>query len=108
MISVSKHIRDTVTAILSDSDTGFNPTLTTICDQYQIDPFLIDFGSTSKSFYQGWFTSKTLDVTTSFKCPLMLAYTIKSQNQNLEKFRTFTGAVMMGLDVYLPFSTSSP
>ncbi len=107
MISVSKHIRDVVVNIMSDQSTGFNATLTAVSDQYQIEPFLIDFSSISKNFYQGWYSSKTLDITTAYKCPLMLLYTIKSQNQNLEKFRVFSGAALMGLDIYLSFKKSA-
>jgi hypothetical protein len=107
MISITKHIRTAITTLLSDSNSGFNPTLQTVCEEYGISPFAIDFGVRSKNFYQGWYGYDELVQTSNFKLPVMCLYSVKTQNQNLEKFRVFSGASMIGIDLYLSWNKSS-
>jgi hypothetical protein len=104
--NISKHIRDTVTALLSSETVGFNPTLAALCTQFQVPTFSIDFIAKTKNFIQGWFAAKDVIATSTLKLPLMCFYGIKSQNQNTQKFTTFSGSVMMGLDTYISFPSS--
>ena len=93
--------------ILADPSSGFNAVMGSLCDTYNIEPFTIDFGPASRNFFQGWYGPTVLDETSNVKYPVMCLYTVKSQNTNQEKFRLFSGSVMMGLDVYLTFRKSS-
>jgi hypothetical protein len=109
MVSVSHHCRSVVQALLSDGTAGFNTTLATISESYGIDPYTINFDGTArnKNFFTGYYGPKVLDETSNFKYPVACLYTIKSQNNNQEKFRTFSGSLMLGFDVYLSFAKSA-
>lgn len=107
MFSVSKQVRDVVTTLMADETVGFNPTLMAICDDYEISPFSIDFSDNSKNFFAAYYNAKDLSETSSFRFPIVCLYTIKSQNTNENKFVTFSGSVMIGIDTYLSFGKSS-
>ena len=106
MLSISKYIRDTAASIITNDTTGFNPTLAAICEDYGVQPFRLDFEKNT-NFFQGWYGPKVLDESSNFRYPAAYLYTIKSQNQNLQKFATFSGAQMMGFDILLGFKKSS-
>src|ERR1041385_5520082 len=100
-VKVSNQARTVVTTLLKDDALGFNATLNTICGDYGIRPFTIDFVPKSKNFFTGYFAAKDLVTTSNIAFPLMCLYTIKSANTNDEKFHVFSGSVMIGLDTYI-------
>jgi hypothetical protein len=107
MVSITKHIRTTVTTLMSDSTSGFNANFETVCEAYNINPFFIDFGAKSKNFYQSYIGYNELIQTSNFKFPVMCLYTTKTQNQNTEFSRLFSGTSGLGIDVYLSWPKSS-
>jgi len=106
MVNVSKYCRDKVVLLLSDEAVGFNKTLDTVVESYGITGFTIDFGANSKSFFQGWYNPNDLIRTTTVKMPFVVLYGMKSENQNLEKFQTFAGAVRLGIDTCISFPSA--
>jgi hypothetical protein len=107
MVSVSKSVRDVVTALMSDSVIGFNATLSTIAAAYDIKPFVIDFGPHSSNYFQGYYGAKDILETSASNMPLICAYTFKSQNTNQQIYATFSGTVGIGIDTYVSFPRSS-
>jgi hypothetical protein len=108
MASVSKHIRDTIVTLLADETVGFNATLATIAQSYNVKPFSLDFTGNSRNFFQGYYTAKDLVESTNLKKgPFACLYTIKSQNTNDQKFVTFSGSVLVGIDTYITFPQSA-
>jgi hypothetical protein len=106
MINISNHIRTTIGTILANDNVGFNPILQAICTDYNAKPFTIDYSPKSRNFFQGYFGPKVLMNTTNVKFPVQCLYTIRTQNQNTEKFAVFSGAVQLGIDTYISFSKS--
>jgi hypothetical protein len=106
-VQVSNQARTVVTNFLSDNTLGFNATLATICGSYGITPFTINFAPKSKNFFTGYYAPKDLVTTSNISFPLMCLYTIKSANNNQEKFHVFSGSVMIGLDTYIGFPSSA-
>lgn len=107
MLSISKHARQTLVTLLADENVGFNPTLAIICQTYGIPAFTLDF-TAKGNFFQGYYSAKDLVETTPLKKgPIVCMYTMKSQNMNDQKFVTFSGSIMFGIDTYVTFPQSS-
>jgi len=106
MANVSKFARDKVVALMADDTVGFNPRLSTVVDSYGIKGFTIDFGAKSKSFFQGYLNPADIVQTTTTPPNFMILYGMKSENQNLEKFLTFAGAIRFGIDTCISFPSA--
>jgi len=107
MVSVTKTVRDSITSLVADPSVGFNPTLVKVCNDYNVQPFLIDFSNNSRNFFAGYYGAKAIMETTNTKFPLICLYTIKSTNTNQQKFQVFSGTILLGIDVYLSYGKSS-
>jgi hypothetical protein len=98
-----KAVRDAALSELAASVTGFNATLAALAGTYGVTPFTIDWSSTSSNFSQSQVTTEQLELSRMIEYPGCLLYTPTTQNQNLEKFRRFSGVVVLNIDVIVDF-----
>ena len=68
----------------------------------EVGQLAIDFTSTpSKNFILGDVDPGDFEQTSVFRYPLLTAYAKKSENNNFQKFTTFSGLVVIGVNVFL-------
>ena len=72
---------------------------------YGITPFTIDWAAGSKQLFQGYLLPDQIELSQVIRYPACVIYTTVTQNQNLEKFRRFSGIVVLNLDFYVDFKT---
>jgi|SRR6185369_741748 len=105
MVSTRKAVRDAIIAILAAPLTGFNAGLAAVASSYGVTPFTIDWSAGSKQLFQGYLLPDQIELSQVIVYPACVAYTTFTQNQNLEKFRRFSGIVTLNLDFYVDFRT---
>lgn len=94
---------------LSNPSDGFNATFNSIStgsiftiSSAALTNMAIDFTSTpSKNFSIGSVDSSDFEETSPYRYPLLMVYTKSSVNKNRHKFQTFSGDVVVGIDVML-------
>lgn len=93
-------VRDAVRARLA---AAYEDTLGLVCLDYGINrPQAIDFEDPkSRNFFQGYLHPDAIENSTVKSYPMAILYAVNSVNENLEKFREFSGRVALNLDIYL-------
>lgn len=107
---ISRAARTRIQARLADVATGFNPYLVAaMADASLATPIgwklPINFGAPSFNFFQADLTADELDETTNVTYPVITLFATGLVEQNLEKFRLFSGAVTFGLNVFLSWKS---
>lgn len=101
MPEISKQVRDVVLARLADSTQGFNVHLAAAAASYGISGFTIDWAPGSKNFFVGQYSAEEILGSSAVRLPAMTLFTVSSVNRNRQKFQTFSGDVVLGLDFWL-------
>lgn len=103
-LSIARRVREAVHARLSDSTTGFNPTLAAISSTYGIRPFEVNFGSKSFNYVLGHISPDMLEQSSDFRYPLMAIYIQEGAHTGVQKFNNFSGPIRLIIDVWLSWS----
>jgi hypothetical protein len=101
--------RNQVVGILSDATIGFNANYAAAYGLYSGAPAtVIDFTSTSMSFFTGRLAVDDIMASGACKFPMVVVYSSVGTNQNTQKFTTFAGLVKVTVDVHLSYKASQP
>ena len=105
MPGISKLVRDAIRARLA---AAYEDTLGPICLAYSISrPQAIVFDQPkSPNFFMGQLHPDMIEGSTVKSYPMAVLYTVSSANENLEKFREFSGRVTANLDIYLSWRSN--
>lgn len=108
---ISRAARTAIVERLANVTTGFNPNLlAAFADAGITAPrgwkIPIDFVGSSFNFFQADITPQDLDDTTVSTYPAMTLYTKRSDNQNLEKARMYTGPVIVKINFFASWISS--
>jgi hypothetical protein len=104
MPAISKMVRDAVRARLA---AAYEETLGPICLEYGLNrPQAIVFEPKSRNFFQAYLHPDAIENSTVKSYPMAILYTVGSANENLEKFREFSGRVTLNLDIYLSWPSA--
>jgi hypothetical protein len=95
-------VRASVVRLLTDQ---FNAKLlATVTDYPNLTAFKLDFNAPlSKSFFYGRMDIGTIEAATPHSETVMTYFAMQSRNRNLEKSRIFSGAVAIGIDLWLSY-----
>jgi hypothetical protein len=104
MPAISKMVRDAIRERLA---AAYETTLTKVCLEYGIKrPQAIDFADPkARNFFQGYLHPDAIENSTVKSYPMAILYAVGSANENLEKFREFSGRITLNLDIYLSWPT---
>jgi hypothetical protein len=109
VLRIGNRVREVVRERLSDPTTGLNPNLAAACadSNYNIPAISFDFSDTSVQVWEGYLNPEQLDETSVDQYPLLCFYTKAEDNLNRNKFSTFSGKVIVHVDIYLSFENSA-
>jgi hypothetical protein len=109
---VSRFARSAVKARLANTVSGFNPRLTAALADAGLTTLApgftlpLSFADDSKNFFQADLDETDFERSTAFTFPFLTLYTIKSTNTHEEKFRSFDGVVVLGMSIYVSWTSS--
>jgi len=111
VLLIAAKVRQKVRERLADVSTGLNPNLIAVCadSNYAITrPMQIDFGASTKQFWQGEYDPRQLDSTTITNYPLLIVYTVNESNQNQQKWAgaRFSGSVTIIMQAWITWRNS--
>lgn len=111
MIEISRAARTEVERLLSDSDTGFNPTLADACKDFgcPLQAFTINFASPGTTFFRAPYVFEDLFEKVALEqWPVMLLYTRTATDEHEQVGVKFSGPINLYIDVYLRFAGRAP
>lgn len=95
---LSNQVRSAMASRLQDPTYGYNAAIAQFSGQLGISLPQVDFTS-GVQFFQAYVSVDQMESDTPTTFPLLLLYSISSENTNLEKFREFAGPILMGVEV---------
>lgn len=112
-MSILKITRAARDAIITRLSQGFTPLLVaaandaglSIPDQWVLP---IDFSIGSTNFFRANITPELLDQNEVMTIPFMTVYSRNSRNANYEKFQTFSGPIVLGINLFTSWDASDP
>lgn len=117
-MEISKTVRDTIKAQLSDDINGFNVQVLALADTYGVSPFQIDWSPSSRNFLFGRVSPDIVEATSNIKqiqtANGQLAYvlltidTLSARDTGLVMSSTFSGEVQGIIEITLSFDASRP
>ena len=96
--------RNAIRAILAGDATGFNSRVQPLFTEFGLDPYTVNFGESSTSFFQGYIAFDSEDVSASQISPEPLAiclYATGAVNAKTPNHRYFSGLVEIRIDAYV-------
>ena len=104
-ISVAWEIRSQFVRNLVDPDNGINPRLVANLTAYGAEGKPFDF-STSGCLWQANVSPVQLDQTSVASYPMIMVYTVNEQNRHDARFATFSGDILLVVDLHLAWKKS--
>ena|SRR5579884_338526 len=95
---ITNQVRAAMSERLQDPTYGYNAAISQFAAQLGASLPTVDFTS-GLQYFQAYVNVDVLTDCSTFKYPLILLYGVSAENQNKEKFREFSGPIMMGLEV---------
>lgn len=109
---ISRAARAAIKARLADTLTGFNPLILAAFADAGVDPPIgtrlpIDYSAGSYNFFQANIGPDQIQDSTALTLPFQTLFTMNTEDKQLEKFWTFSGSLVIGINCFWSWTANS-